>query len=153
MTVAISYKIYASEAQVGLARMKELRGFKQGMVTAGGYLLGLQAYYPPESHRPQPFTSAKQRRAFFAKLRAGTIKVPYPRSYELQRSFGMVVRDEGLTIWTGTNNLTEGTWTHSERQSLYHRITGWRQVATIGQAASGDVYTIVYNAARMDFET
>lgn len=150
--ISISYTINVTEAQQGLARAAELRGFKQGMITAGGYLLGLQTYYPPESHRPQPFKTDKQRRAFFAMLRAGTIKVPYVRTYELMRSFGMVVRDGGLRVETGTNNLTEATWTHSERQALYHRITGWRQVATIAQQAGGDAYMIIYNGARLDFE-
>src|SRR5690348_5011101 len=38
------------------------------------------ASYPPQpSGRKQPFTSDRQRRGFFAKLRAGEIEVPYRR--------------------------------------------------------------------------
>jgi hypothetical protein len=38
---------------------------------------------PAQSGKPQPFTSNAQRRAFFAKLKSGAIKVPYQRTGQL----------------------------------------------------------------------
>ena len=58
---------------------EQLKNFKAKMHAAALHIKGVIATYPPQSSRPQPFVSARQRRGFFAKLRAGQIDVPYRR--------------------------------------------------------------------------
>lgn len=148
----ISYTVNIPSALTNaLANAKQMRGLKQGMVQAGGYLVGMQGWYPPESHRPQPFKSEKQRRYVLWAIKAGIIKVPYVRTGGTQRSMGMTIEDNGLTIRTGTN-LDRVKWTHGEQQALYHRVTGWKQTLTIYQRESGNAYMLIYNAMRSDFE-
>lgn len=136
-----------------LARAKRLTGVKQGLLQAGGYLVGMQGNYPPERHGEMPGfpKSEKQRRYFFWALKNGIIKVPYVRTGILQRSFGMSIENNGLTIRTGTN-LDRAKWTHGVEQALYHRITGWQQTQMIAQREAGNVYMLILNAARSDFE-
>ncbi len=43
--------------------------------------------YPPASGKKQPFKSAKQRKYFFAALRSGKMRIPYPRSGSLARNW------------------------------------------------------------------
>lgn len=153
MAVAISYTVDTSEAKDGLENLKRLNGIKEGMQEAGLFLLNEQKEYPPESHRKLPFgfVSDKQRRAFFAMLRSGEIQVPYSRTMGLQRSFAMQTEADGLIVRTGTN-VPSAEWTHGERQALYHRITGWRQVKVIGQQMGGEAFMIVYRAAQREYE-
>jgi hypothetical protein len=49
------------------------------------YLANQMAVYPPKRPRPMNFRSVRQRKGFFAKLRSGTIKVPYRRTGTLGR--------------------------------------------------------------------
>lgn len=152
MTVALSYTVNIPSAlSTALTRAKELRGFKDGMVQAGGYLVGLQGWYPPESHRPMEFKSEKQRRYVIWAIRNGIIKVPYVRTGLTQRSMGMSIEDNGMTIRTGTN-LDRAQWTHGENQARYHTITGWRKTLDIAQREAGNAYMLIYNASRTDFE-
>lgn len=152
MTVAISYRVNIPEALIDqLERARKMRGLKEGMLRAGGYLVGMQGWYPPESHRPQPFKSEKQRRYVMWAIKKGIIKVPCVRTGVLQRSMGMTIENNGLTVRTGTN-LPRAEWTHGEKQAMYHRVTGWRQTMMIAQRESGNAYMLILNAARSDFE-
>jgi hypothetical protein len=151
MSITISYTIDAGKAISGLERAKQLRGFKEGLVQAAGFLIGMQANYPPESHRPQPFKSEKQRRYFFWALRHGIINVPYIRTFNLARSFQMQISADGMRIDTGTL-VGYAQWTHGERQALYHAVTGWRKESAIANSYGGQAFMLVYNAARSDFE-
>lgn len=95
--------------------------------------------YPPASRRKQLFKSAKQRRAFFAKLRSGEIEVPYvrgssPGSRNLKQNWTLVEANEGLTQIVA-NATPYGPLVHdNEKQTRYHRETGWPTVDKVLEA-------------------
>jgi hypothetical protein len=80
---------------------------------------GRIAPYPAARPRKQPFLSGKQRRAFFAKLRKGQIKVPYQRSGQLGQKW---IADKAGNPIVVRNTRRGARFVHSERdQSAYHR--------------------------------
>ena len=87
-------------------------------------------YYPPEPGRPQPFKTAKQRRAFFAMLRDGRIKVPYPRTMTLLNAWQQ--SSDGFYV---ENNTRYAFLVQGERkeQARYHQETGWHAVERIAE--------------------
>lgn len=97
-------------------------------------------YYPPEPGRPQPFKTAKQRRAFFAMLRDGRIKVPYPRTMRLQNNWRQM--PDRFTVQNDTPYamLVQG---ETKEQAGYHRTTGWFTTNRIAQESEE------YDAERM----
>ena len=88
-------------------------------------------YYPPEPGRPQPFKTTKQRRAFFAMLRDGRIKVPYPRTNRLRNAWQQVNGDP----FTVSNDTRYATLVQGQKneQARYHEQTGWFTVERIAQ--------------------
>ena len=88
--------------------------------------------YPPQSGKPMVFVSARQRRAFFAKLRAGLITVPYRRTYRLKESwtFARQGRDGGEVTPVGVSyaRYVQG----KPGQARYHR-GNWADVEMIAQ--------------------
>jgi len=88
--------------------------------------------YPPPSGKPMVFTSARQRRAFFAKLRAGLITVPYRRTYRLKGSWTFARRgsDGGEVTPAGVSYAiyVQG----NPGQARYHRGT-WSDVDIIAR--------------------
>ena len=90
--------------------------------------------YPPESHRPQPFVSDRQRRGFFAKLRSGEIQVPYQRTYTLKNNWQ--VKQLAGTATALENETPYGGWVQGDqRQTRYHRGTGWNTETKIANKA------------------
>ena len=148
----ITYRLeIPSELTSTLNRAKALRGFKQGMVQAGGYLVGMMANYPPYMYVKLPFASEKQRRYVMAMIRAGVIKIPYQRTGVLQRSIGLSIENDGMRVSVGTN-LPRAKWNLGDEQALRHRITGWRTAQTVGEREGGNAFQLIFNAARSDFE-
>lgn len=80
---------------------------------------GRIAPYPSARRQKQPFTSAKQRRGFFAKLRKGQIRVPYRRSGQLGQKW---VADTGSGQIRVRNTRRGAKFVHSDKdQARYHR--------------------------------
>lgn len=85
-------------------------------------------YYPPAPGRPQPFKTAKQRRAFFAMVRNGQIRVPYQRTMALFN--GWQQSSDGFSLENNTKYafLVQGG---RNEQAKYHEETGWFTVERI----------------------
>jgi len=99
--------------------------------------------YPPgaNAHRPQPFKSAKQRRGFFARLRAGEIEVPYrrgmsPNSETHSKRWQTHVSGGRARI---TNDSSYGPLLQDpRRQTRYHRQTGWHTTKQVVERRRDD---------------
>ena len=88
--------------------------------------------YPGASGKKQPFTSAKQRRYFFAALRKGQISVPYRRTFGLQDAWDYELTPTGATV---TNPSPHADYTIVKgRQAKYHKGT-WKDEEAIAKAA------------------
>jgi hypothetical protein len=90
--------------------------------------------YPSQfSHPHIPEWTEKQRKYFFWKLGKGEIVVPYRRTQEVANSWGSTLN--GLSIEVGATSahapLVQGL-----RQTMYHKITGWKDVAVAGRDES-----------------
>ena len=90
---------------------------------------------PPARRKRQPFVSAQQRKAFFAKLRGGQIQVPYVRSGRATTigNWPATQDSDGLTR-TGTfpyADLLRGTG-----QAAYHR-GNWADLDQMAQQVEG----------------
>lgn len=109
---------------------------------AGGlYLKGKLAVYPPQRRGKQPFKTDKQRKYFFFALKAGLIDVPYrrgmsPSSQRLSQRWD--VQRSGLTVEVGTN-VTYAPYVVGEKQSMYHKVTGWRTVEDVVRAEENKI--------------
>jgi hypothetical protein len=84
-------------------------------------------HYPSPSGKPQPFVSAKQRRAFFAKLRSGEISVPYSRTGTLRAGWQQQGPFEVVNA-VRYADLVQG----AGRQAAYHAGT-WDTETEIAQ--------------------
>ena len=105
-----------------LAQLKHLQA---AVKAAGEHVKRAIDVYPHHTPRPQPFVSDKQRRGFFAKLRAGEIEVPYRRTDSLKHGWNVTTRNAGLTAVVG-NSVAYGPLVQSaEKQTGYHATTGW----------------------------
>ncbi len=115
-----------------------LQVYRPAIAESGAHIKSVIAVYPPRRHGKQPFKSARQRAFFFYALKNGLIEVPYrrglsPKSEALGRKWTVEFRDGGKTAVVG-NNVSYGPLVQKhDKQSMYHRVTGWktdRQVAT-----------------------
>lgn len=130
-----------------LTRASKLQGFKTGLAAAAVELAGEMKRYPPSSHRPQPFKTRKQQRAFFAMLKSGAIQVPYVRgmnrkSQKLGQSWTTRASANGLTQTVGTA-VSYARLVVGDKQSNYHKVTGWKTADTVAKAFEGRAYKIV----------
>lgn len=127
----INIQVNAEAAINGLNALAQMRGLRRGLAGAAAHLQGVAARYPGERHDSQPFVSDAQRRGFFARLRSGEIQVPYvrgfaPTSEQLGQRWTVEERDGGLTQVVGNNASYAPLVQSAQRQTTYHRITGWK---------------------------
>ena len=121
-----------------LASMKRVKG---EIKNAAEYLQGYLKEQPPVPNRPNPLIKldARVRRGFFYHLKHGDIEVPYrrgrsPGSQKLKHSWNVTTENSGWRAVVGTNVSYARLVQDSERQSSYHRHTGWittRQVSML----------------------
>jgi len=98
--------------------------------------------YPPESHRPQPFVSDRQRRGFFAKLRSGEIQAPYVRTNTLKNNWQ--TKQLSGTASALENDTSYGGWVQgNERQTRYHQGTGWNTETKIAKEAGPGIIKLL----------
>lgn len=85
----------------------------------------LKSYgYPPQTNKPQPFKTEKQRRFFFWALREGIIVVPYPRTGRLANSWS--ANKEGWANWVLKNSAIYAKFVIAkDTQSNYHKGNWW----------------------------
>lgn len=137
-----------SRVQEALQRLQSKRGLHVGLLEGAEHLQSVLNNYPPASHRPQAgLWTAKQRRAFFALLKAGRIDVPYrrglsPQSERLAQKFQIRAESGGDTVnlinMASYYNLVQGP-----KQTAYHRTTGWKTDREVGEAEDKRVVDIV----------
>lgn len=108
--------------------------------------------YPPKNPRKQPFTSLKQQRGFFAKLKAGEIVVPYPRTHALRDSINIVYGADGMTARVGSSSKIAGLVIGS-KQTLYHKGTPWQTFEQVGARERPRVMTIIINEIKRDMRS
>ena len=120
-----------------LKRLINLTAYRHGMMAAAEHVKGKVATYPRARRGPQPFKTDKQRRGFFAKLKAGVIDVPYrlgisPNSQRLDTKwFVSMISDLRASI---VNSATYATLVHDRtKQSRYHHETGWKTAQDVAE--------------------
>lgn len=127
-----------------LSRLSNLDGLKAGLLEAAAYLKSEFNVYPPQSSRPQPFVSDKQRRGFFARLNAGEIQVPYRRrgAGGLGGSWSIATEDAGLKVTIGTN-ISYGPLVMGAQQTQYHQVTGWKRADVVAMESESEMVDII----------
>lgn len=104
------------------------------------------AVYPPVSRRPQAGNwTDVERRAFWAKLKAGEIEVPYrrglsPGSESLSKRWQ--IKSSG-TNSTMENNASYASLVQGRKQIPYHKNTGWKTVEDTLDAERGQFARIL----------
>lgn len=135
--------------KAALKNAMNARGLKLGLA-AGALLIKSEfAKYPQHKPRPQaPYWKAKQRRGFFAKLKAGDIQVPWVRgqnkdSQKLGQSWTTEARNGGLTQVVGTAAKYAQLVQSHAKQSRYHKVTGWQTDKMVMAAQGQKVLNVV----------
>ena len=136
------------ELQKIMQKVGSLQPVKTGLKSAALHVKGKIAKYPPVSRRPQPFVSDLQRRGFFAKLNSGEIDVPYKRgisskSERLGQSWTVEPRNAGLTQIVGSDTSYGPLVQAKDKQTRYHKETGWRTTAQVIDEETDVVIKIV----------
>ena len=131
------------ELQQQVQTLAGMRWARQALTAAATQIiLPAARVYPPERHAPQPFVSARQRRGFFAKLRSGEIQVPYVRTYKLRDDW-QVKHGAGISAEV-VNKINYNQWEQSaERQTTYHKKTGWNTDDQIAKKSAPDVVKFI----------
>lgn len=141
-------EISLPQAEALVERLTSPQAFFAALQSAAIYYKGKIAQYPGERHDKQPFKTDKQRRGFFAKLRAGEIKVPYPRGGMLGKLWHTVPEDGYWTQRVGNPQPYAGIVQGAEKQSFYHKKTGWKSVPQVWREEEKSIRTIFANHFR-----
>jgi hypothetical protein len=93
--------------------------------------------YPRPNGAPQPFTSPRQRRGFFAALKSKKITVPYRRTQTLMRGWRKQRIQQKIVVVNDTpyTSLVQGT---KREQSAYHR-SWWKSYNDVAEEVSRTV--------------
>ena len=136
-----------------LSKLRKVHaGFKAGLL----YLKGKIATYPPQKHITIAslggWKSDKQRRWFFANLRAGTIDVPYRRgqsegSEDLANKWA-IKYDKSKFEGTVGNNASYARMVMGDKQTKMMKMIGWKTVDTVAKDETKRVQEYVFEAVR-----
>jgi len=127
-------------------------GIRAGML----HLKGKLATYPPRKHISIAslggWKSDKQRKWFFANLRAGTIDVPYrrgvsPSSEALGRKWATKY-DKAKFEGVVGNNASYARLVQGEQQTEMMKRIGWETVETVAKNETKRVQEYVFEAVR-----
>lgn len=138
----------SEKAIIDTRRIADLRGVKLGLAAAALHLEGLMKQYPPSpGGRPQPPKTDKQRKFLHMAVRKGIIQIPYVRgsssqSEKLGQSWTTRAENGGLRQVVGTS-ASYAPLVQGERQSEYHKVTGWKQADNVVRAESATLGNIV----------
>lgn len=149
----VEIKVNMGRASGLMAKLAKNQGFRTGARAAFVHLKSRIARYPSRSSRPQAqYWTPKQRKGFFYHLRNGDIDVPYkrgtsPNSERLAQSW--VVEGEGLET-TLRNNASYYKYTHGEKQTAYHKATGWKKTQVVIAEEQPQMARIIRTAVAKD---
>jgi len=140
-----------------IRNLAQFQNLARAMRIGAELVLGDLKKYPPVSRRKRNFINPKQRAAFFAKLKAGEIEVPYrrgqsPGSQNLQQRWTRRASDRGLTQTLGNNASYAQLVQGPQRQAQYHRVTGWQTTAQVLDKRRADIVRLAQQAVREDLE-
>jgi hypothetical protein len=111
------------------------------LMATGKHLESKLATYPPVRQQKQSqYWSDKQRRAFFAKLNAGEISVPYNRTGDAGRSW--TTKPNGNQVIVGNNRKYAPYLYDPEKQANYHK-GNWKTTKQVIDANRGELVTML----------
>ena len=137
------------ELQKIMQKVGSLQPVKTGLVAAAKHLKSRIEKYPPVSRRPMAqFWTDKQRRGFFYYLKRGKIEVPYLRgvsdkSEVHSKSWTIQASNGGLTQTVGSDTSYGPLVQDINKQTRYHRETGWKTIQEVKERTTREVNSIV----------
>lgn len=119
----------AAELIAKLTKVQQFNKVKAAISQEGVTLAGKMKHYPRKVYTPNPLiqSNPKVRRAFFAKMKAGEISVPYRRSGDLRKHWSVQSGLNGMTS-TLVNALSYGPLVQGGNQTYGHAASGWLTV-------------------------
>ncbi len=150
----VSIKVEGLDKLVNrLRKVGSLAGVRAAIRGAAIHVLNRMKEYPVARHAPQPFVSDRQRRGFFYHLRKGDIEVPYrraqsPKSESLKHRWARKTEDDGLTEVVGNNASYARLVQDEEKQTRYHKTTGWATVQSVMKDERDLVTGMIMGAAK-----
>ena len=126
----MAFTITVEGADELVAKLNTLAKFNHVRSVIAQQGVMLQRYlrkYPKKVYSPNPLikTNDKVRRAFFAKMKSGEIKVPYKRTRKLANSWAVSSSMDGFTS-TVTNNMSYADLVQGwDSQVTRHKWSGW----------------------------
>jgi hypothetical protein len=116
----------ATELIGKLTTVQQFNKVKAAVSQEGTMLAGKLKHYPRKTYTPNPLikSNPKVRRAFFAKMKAGEISVPYRRSGDLRKHWTRYLGDGGMTV-TISNYIGYAPLVQGDNQTYGHRRSGW----------------------------
>jgi hypothetical protein len=113
-----------------LTKLEQLKRVKKQVLAEGTALRGKMATYPTRVYSPNPLikSNPKVRRAFFAKLRAGEISVPYNRTYKLRDNWKVASEGGGWTVKVSVAGVSYAPLVQGANQAYGHSVSGWLTV-------------------------
>ena len=128
-----------AELKRKLAKLKDFSGLPPILEQAAKDVQLVAKEYPPK--RPlkvSQYWTPKQRRWFFANLRAGTITVPYKRTDVLKDKWTVKGSNKGLT-WTVGNNTPYGPLVMGPGEQVEYHSGNWKTTEDIANEEKDNV--------------
>ena len=124
----------AEQLVAKLTTVQQFNRVKAAISQEGVMLAGKLKHYPRKTYTPNPLikSNPKVRRAFFAKMKAGEIRVPYRRSGDLRKHWSVQSSLGGMTS-TIINGLSYAPLIQGENQTYGHAASGWLTVEAAGK--------------------
>ncbi len=144
------------EAIKKLTDVAKLRKVHAGIKAGLLHLKGKLDKYPPRKHISIQslggWKSDKQRKWFFANLRAGNIEVPYrrgasPGSEGLRSKWTIKYSKTKFEGWTG-NNASYARLVQGDKQTEMMKRIGWKTTETVAKEEVKRVQEYVFEAVR-----
>ena len=148
-------------ASIDIGRMftkvKNRQGLKNGIQEAGRFVRRFVMIYPPTRTKKNKHLTRAQKRAIFAKLKAGKIVIPYqrgtsPDSQQMRSRWKVINENSGLTARVN-NNATYAQYLHGNegKQSWYHS-GNWKRAKQITYKVRPKVRQIVERHIQKDIK-
>jgi len=140
--------IDAIAARAGLQRLERLDGARRGLESAAAYIHAQISKAPPQRSWRAVFSSDRQRRGFFARLRRGDIRVPYVRTGQSWRIDALETDAEGKTSITVGTAKAGARYVWGAQQTATHHATGWRTAEQIAHDEGAHAAALIAEALR-----
>ena len=122
----ITVTIEDGELVADIERWMRMNNLRRGVEAAGAHILDEMQYYPPPRARSR-----------------------YRRTGTLGRSWTARTSRRGLRVTIG-NNTPYAPYVQGDKQTDFHRVTGWRKAGRIAERDADYVATIISRYVGMD---